>query len=241
VDVEQILGRILRLPYTKKNKNTALNISYVITSSSSFGDTLDKVVKGLNDAGFSEKDYRPGAMDDPLETPAQTEGAQLPIPPQHDTDDDIAVDVDVEAVRARLDKLRREQSSDISDDPMFAQAIEQAADYENAIQGSGYLDFDDAPSEVRPFMNTKRMNKEFEEEVSRLRLPQFFVPDDMPEYFGNPQRELLTKEALLGDFTLADKDMMIDFSALDAEIARVDLEEKTEAVPKAFKLKGMEN
>ena len=32
VDVEQILGRILRLPYTQKNGSNVLNISYVITS-----------------------------------------------------------------------------------------------------------------------------------------------------------------------------------------------------------------
>ena len=32
IDVEQILGRILRLPNTKKNKSEVLNLSYVITS-----------------------------------------------------------------------------------------------------------------------------------------------------------------------------------------------------------------
>ena len=58
VDVEQILGRILRMPNAKANKSDILNLSYVITSSANFLDTCEKVVKGLNAAGFTSKDYR---------------------------------------------------------------------------------------------------------------------------------------------------------------------------------------
>lgn len=59
VDVEQILGRVLRLPYAKATKqHQVLNLSYVITSSVDFYGTLDQVVAGLNNAGFSKKDYR---------------------------------------------------------------------------------------------------------------------------------------------------------------------------------------
>ena len=57
VDVEQILGRVLRLPYTQKNSSEVLNLSYVITSSADFHQTLEKVVAGLNSAGFSSRDY----------------------------------------------------------------------------------------------------------------------------------------------------------------------------------------
>ena len=58
VDVEQILGRVLRLPYTKQNTSKFLNLSYVLTSSNDFHATITKVIQGLNDAGFSSKDYR---------------------------------------------------------------------------------------------------------------------------------------------------------------------------------------
>ena len=58
VDVEQIIGRILRLPNTKKNESAVLNLSYVITSSADFFATCNKVVDGLKVAGFSDKDYR---------------------------------------------------------------------------------------------------------------------------------------------------------------------------------------
>jgi type III restriction enzyme len=58
VDVEQILGRVLRQPYVMKHNFPLLNLSYVLTASSKFLDTLDNIVKGLNKAGFSDKDYK---------------------------------------------------------------------------------------------------------------------------------------------------------------------------------------
>jgi len=58
VDVEQILGRILRQPYVIKHSREPLNHSYVMTASGRFLDTLQNIVKGLNRAGFSARDYR---------------------------------------------------------------------------------------------------------------------------------------------------------------------------------------
>lgn len=63
VDVEQILGRILRLPYARKHNNQFLNMSYVLTSSSNFRETLENIVVGLNRAGFSKDDYRVAEAD----------------------------------------------------------------------------------------------------------------------------------------------------------------------------------
>ena len=58
VDVEQILGRVLRQPYVQKHKSFQLNLSYVLTASAKFNETLQSIVKGLQESGFSEKDYR---------------------------------------------------------------------------------------------------------------------------------------------------------------------------------------
>jgi type III restriction enzyme len=55
VDVEQILGRILRQPYVTKHSSALLNLCYVLTASSKFLDTLDNIVKGLNKAGLVVK------------------------------------------------------------------------------------------------------------------------------------------------------------------------------------------
>src|SRR5699024_3908708 len=58
VDVEQILGRVLRQPYVHKHSAYQLNLSYVLTASAKFNETLQNIVKGLQESGFSEKDYR---------------------------------------------------------------------------------------------------------------------------------------------------------------------------------------
>src|SRR5690606_19813350 len=58
VDVEQILGRVLRQPYVQRHKSFQLNLSYVLTASAKFNETLQSIVKGLQESGFSEKDYR---------------------------------------------------------------------------------------------------------------------------------------------------------------------------------------
>ena len=65
VDVEQIWGAC-SLPYTQKNSSEVLNLSYVITSSADFHQTLEKVVAGLNSAGFSSRDYRAQDVDVPI-------------------------------------------------------------------------------------------------------------------------------------------------------------------------------
>lgn len=58
VDVEQILGRVLRQPGVRKHGQRLLNMSYVLASSANFQQTVDDVVAGLNAAGFTANDYR---------------------------------------------------------------------------------------------------------------------------------------------------------------------------------------
>ena len=74
VDVEQILGRVLRQPYTRQHQHFLLNSSYVLSCSNDFRNTLDSIVKGLNGAGFSRKDYRVGGDE---EVPAQEQQPHL--------------------------------------------------------------------------------------------------------------------------------------------------------------------
>ena len=46
VDVEQIVGRVLRLPYARRHGQPLLNMAYVLTSSVDFRATVENVVKG---------------------------------------------------------------------------------------------------------------------------------------------------------------------------------------------------
>lgn len=63
-----------------QHKSPLLNTSYVLTNSVDFHTTLEKIVAGLNKAGFSRKDYRIGeAMEEP-QAVTQPEAEQTEIP-----------------------------------------------------------------------------------------------------------------------------------------------------------------
>lgn len=230
VDVEQILGRVLRLPYTHKNESNVLNVSYVITSSNDFHETLERVIKGLNNAGFSSKDCR---ARDVAPTPTQT---AAPVQIQLPEDEGIPA-IDIAAIRERLEEQQSQADAEdsIESDPMLAAAIQQTDDYDTALSQVNPSELDLAPMEVRSMMNVFRMNEAFAEEASALHLPQFFVPAP-PSLFSDSETVLLTKENLFDGFTLRDKDTVIDFTSVSADIRRVDLDESPEALPKAWHL-----
>ena len=86
MDVEQILGRILRLPHTCQHTQPALNMSYVLTSSNDFENTVQHIIKGLNSAGFSEKDYRLSEPAAPQPAPPIPVQMEIPDPPLEPAD-----------------------------------------------------------------------------------------------------------------------------------------------------------
>lgn len=72
VSVEQIVGRILRQPYAHRSPARSLNISYVLTSSEDFTETVEQVIEGLNGAGFSKRDVvQSEAQSVPVAAPVQ--------------------------------------------------------------------------------------------------------------------------------------------------------------------------
>ncbi len=71
VAVEQIIGRVIRMPNAKRKTDEALNRSYVFASAPNFNDAASRVIKGLEDNGYSRADFV-GATDekeyaDPME------------------------------------------------------------------------------------------------------------------------------------------------------------------------------
>ena len=56
ISVEQLIGRILRLPNAKKKTADELNESYVFTSADRFQKAADAVIKGMVENGYSERD-----------------------------------------------------------------------------------------------------------------------------------------------------------------------------------------
>ena len=241
VDVEQILGRVLRLPYTQKNSSDVLNLSYVITSSADFHQALEKVVAGLNRAGFSSRDYRAQDVDVPVVEQPVLEGEQLPIAPPAVPEEPDMPEVDGTALKGRFEAAVQEaeqsaQDGSIKTDPMFALALEQNKTYEDEIDQTDHTAFSQAPMEVRDKMNQLRMNEEFAEEASALRFPQFML-ETGPSLFSEAY-ETLELEHLEGGFSLRDKDAHVDFTTVNAEMARVDVDDSKDSTAKAWRLSG---
>ena len=234
VDVEQILGRVLRLPNTVKSENNALNISYCLTSSADFHGTLKRVVAGLHSAGFSDRDYTAVDIEPTLTTPlpeAPVTSASQTFPIIDEPDEPT----DITKIVAHVQK--REQQPTEQSDGLFAYAEQTALEYEKLVEQQP----DSIPlaQEVRSRMNEFPVTEKFADEIKGLRLPQFVVPIDVP-IITDDKTKLLTPEDLTQGFTLKGKDATIDFLSIDAEIASVDIDEDKN-VPQAWKLSGRSN
>ena len=266
VDVEQIIGRILRLPNTKKNESAVLNLSYVITSSADFLATCNKVVDGLKVAGFSDKDYRaedyssmaeqePGTLQtEPEQMTFSTEEAE--IKPEHESEQEAT---SIEEPILYTDMLKEQITQALCEDTVFEadqkepvsgisaelDDIFQMAEKEESacwedITAESKDSMKDVPPEVRDTMKTYPIRAEFRDEAIALRLPQFALPDT-PSLFSSEEYSMLQKEDLYVGFTLLDKDTKIDFSMLNVEMAQVDVEESENSNPKAWQLQGFES
>lgn len=157
VDVEQILGRVLRLPYTTKHAVEFLNLSYVFTSSNNFRDTIESVIKSLNNAGFSSKDYRLAKPEEPnwftpqqdndaenTQTPPSDNGVDTPetTPTENDTaNNDETNDFDPEAVKKGLASSNDESSENETElEQSSADGSSEAASEETSTEHGSTVD-----------------------------------------------------------------------------------------------------
>ncbi len=246
VDVEQILGRILRLPHTSQHTQSALNMSYVLTSSNDFNNTVAHIVKGLNSAGFSDKDYRIGESAKPQapEQPAE----QITLPDQQgvsepETAEEDYSGLDGKLIGAELERRREQaQTPEITPkaDTMLDAAAEVEKAYTDAIQQTGNDPvMDNLPWEVRDKVKSFQVNPQFREDIETLQIPQFFLKIEQ-SLFTDGSFELLDKEMLAEGFTLKGKAYDIDFATADDEIREIDVREQDGGLPKVFKMESAE-
>jgi type III restriction enzyme len=225
VDVEQIVGRILRQPYARQNASKLLNMSYVFTNSEDFHNTLEKIVVGLNQAGFSRKDYRIGETQEQAQpTPTPVQGSLQTEPPQLTQEDDFS-DVNVETVREVLTSGTSDATQTTA---MEQEATQHANDYEAAL--SDTTDFGFTGGELGNMMTQNAIQTRYAQSVVNLRIPQFFLRT-VPDLFGG-DTALLQPENLSEGFNLAAQDANVSFELATGDIYHVDVEEKGEAVPK---------
>lgn len=215
VDVEQVLGRVLRMPGARKNPAESLNVSYVLTSSSDFNTTVRQIVAGLNGAGFTERDFR--APELKLEPP-RLKGEQgfmpfFPIP------------------RGEDHPLEPHPSAASVVERMLSEAQETSRAYEREEREAGKW-MPDVPAEVRARVRQYPIKAEFRDEAAAIVLPQFFCQGVLSLLEEVPLR----REYLTEGFTLRGQDSSVDFGAVDAQIRKIDVQEGEGGVPKVFNM-----
>lgn len=212
VDVEQILGRILRQPHVKKHNEPLLNLSYVFTSSAQFKDTLDNIVKGLNKSGFSKKDYRVASE---LDEVPSSETVKTELGLTENTPLELLFD-ETEVKIATTETTPSESVKSIE-----KRALEETASFEEAL--SVQENNPQIPADLWDKVKRYEIKAVFKESARSITLPQFYIPKAkslLDEY----DDALIEKSTdLIEDFDLKTQNTQISFETVDADIYQVDI------------------
>lgn len=244
VDVEQILGRVLRQPYVTKHATPFLNYSYVMTASAKFMDTLQNIVKGLNKAGFSEKDYRLADEIQLEEARKQAEALELdftvgtlhvPSTSSSSEAEDIISDIDTTRIADLGNTV-----TDRTVETILQQATIQSNELESRIEAANNNNQILLPTELSDMVKTYNIKEVFKEVASKIVLPKFYVQVPSLDLFGSSATEIpLDKESLLEDFILSKADRNISFENVASELYKVDLDDtKQDHTPTFLKIDG---
>lgn len=236
VDVEQILGRILRQPHVTKHQQELLNFSYVLTSSANFIATLDKIIEGLNKSGFSEKDYRTKEMlqIESKESTTTDTGSFENLFKQATTAELKTVKEDITEVinPETVKEISTSSKAQNQLDEIISLATQTNETFENTI---AQLDQDEIiPTELANTMKSYQIKELFKTEVKDLLLPAFYIKVKQGSIFNDEgSLQLLSKNLLLKEFALSQQETAIDFTQTSSEMYSIDLVEgkKDEYVP----------
>ena len=205
VDVEQIIGRIMRRPYTKTFSKPQLNLSYVFTASDDFRKTLEVVANGLNSAGFSEEDYR-----------AVEELEELVVVPDEVKESPAKPAEKIIADDTQIDDVDEEVVAKVT-----ANILTTAANEDKKYINSTAPKVEVKEKSVENPMNEFPMQKEFQD-TEEILLPQFYLRGEKILLFGENDDVKISKEVLCKDTSLVNDDTKIDFEELHKEIAAYD-------------------
>ena len=258
IDVEQIVGRVLRLPYTTQHQDEFLNLSYVFTSSNNFRETIESVIEGLNNAGFSSKDTRFVEEEKPDLAAAPTQSSLFfPNPADANaatgqnsdeaTDDNNEFNVDElkellkqdEQSAIPMDATSNATNANMPTSQLTA-ILNQAHQANKAYESERQEDTETTiPSDIKNMIKTYPVKDDFKAVAEQVQLPIFVKQVSTGNLFnpqGEPQR--LNKTLLTEGFELEKADKNIDFTRTNEEAVRIDLEKRSagEFVPKQYKM-----
>ena len=247
VDVEQILGRVLRQPYVTKHKSPLLNLSFVLSASSKFQETLNNIVKALQESGFSKDDYY--AEEAPEEELTDNEILQKEFSgeskakenDQVETLDDInieevdfnpEIELSTEHIGVTSDIVKQITEKGVTEGKSFEQKAESYTE-----DNTDYL--------LREIGNKQPKKYEivgqFLEVAKDIEIPQFhrIVPkgelhDTIMFDELKQEEQLLNRNSLLTGFKLASKSTEINFEDPNTQVYEVDYNEAKKTASKGI-------
>ena len=238
VDVEQILGRVLRQPYVVKHSAPLLNVSYVLTASAKFNETLQSIVNGLQSSGFSERDYR---KSDSMPEDVKKQTVETPLesflfPEQNEAQDDIPDEIVPERISFQIESLDSLKIESVQ--VIESMALAQDKEMEELIEKQSLQPVDENIfQEMGDKVKRYRIVEAYREMTSNIKMPQFFLEVQQSDIFGT-DRILLNQESLLKNFKLSSEDSKIDFDQITSDLYKVDIEQikADEYVPRFTKI-----
>ncbi|MBR3745985.1 MAG: DEAD/DEAH box helicase family protein [Selenomonadaceae bacterium] len=219
VDVEQIVGRILRQPYTRQHAADVLNFSFVYTCSQNFYDTLESIVAGLNSAGFSRQ------TDRLIEELTKNS----PVAEQLSLFDSPAT------VKEKISDNSTSNAENFSDNTSTTSTPETFTEQPE--------NFSPNQPKVNPFEQFRRvvesqtqipMQEQFAASARALKIPQFL--EKISSGLFGTSKKLLERNNLSSGFKLSQQDARIIFSLNTSDLYKIDLQEDGEAIPRCEKL-----
>ena len=249
VDVEQILGRILRQPHQRNYQNKILNMSYVLTSSADFNATLEKILVGLNSSGFSRNDCRV-VRTNTLDNLTETREEQTPVQGdifEGQTSESENIDTNIfntavvhneigdrgdgesqeaSGVEESGDTGALSQNDNISN--MLDQATAKGEEYEAEVQESQREGTADIPEEFRTYTNVFHVKSEHKEEIRGLELPIFCFKKEGTIFSGDDSIYPVDTQYLNDGFNLSGEPIPSNITTSSDDIYKVDVETTAE-------------
>lgn len=250
IDVEQILGRILRQPYTRQQVNSLLNMSYVLTSSANFHTTIDNVVESLRMSGYSRRDYiandttanKTDVSNEPQLNFRNNEALELGFindPMRDEGSQDEPSEWNFEAEDIMPSTSKQEATSESSTLSLMQQAEEMSRAYEQQVKESNPNGISE---EIMQKTNVFPIRKSYEALAEDILLPKFYVNTEKDfGIFGiSSTKVLVTPEVLLEGFNLSTEDRHIEFNYNTSNIRRIDIDKNNENDITVFAVKEKE-
>ena len=214
IDVEQVLGRILRQPDARKTSDPLLNESYVLTAKQDFYAAAEAIIRSLQRSGYSRRDYRLAKHE-----PEKKNEPEKPSEP---------------VATGKQTSLWEEPGGELKLDPTkVAEAASVLSDEDGELEQKGY----DAEAQYReeteknpqtditPMTNTYAMRNDVSEVAQQIHIPLFSIENKTINDFCAEPHILLTKEKLNSGFELLKQDLNIALEDSQTSVTSIDLKD----------------